>query len=94
MDAFEKAKKRQSLEKKRMKQELLSYMNQVHQGGSAPTNEVMKGERESSHREGEREDVVGMRWCVMYVACVVKDIGSKLKAKVMKNLMVINGDRS
>ena len=67
MDAFEKAKKRQSLEKKRMKQELLSYMNQVHQGGSAPTNEVIEGERESSHREGEGVCVVGMRLCVMWL---------------------------
>ena len=59
MDAFEKAKKRQSLEKKRMKQELLSYMNQVHQGGSAPTNEVIEGERERA-REGEKEVVCQM----------------------------------
>ena len=39
VDAFEKAKKRQQAEKKRMKQELVSYMNKV-QGNSAPTNEV------------------------------------------------------
>ena len=47
-----------------MKQELLSYMNQVHQGGSAPTNEVMEGgegegERE---REGGREGSGLMMW--------------------------------
>ena len=29
VDAFEKAKKRQQAEKKRMKQELVSYMNKV-----------------------------------------------------------------
>ena len=41
VDAFEKSKKRQLTEKKRMKQELVSLMNQIHhQGSSAPTNEV------------------------------------------------------
>jgi hypothetical protein len=40
VDAFEKSKKRQQTEKRRMKQELVSLMNQVHQEGSAPTNEV------------------------------------------------------
>jgi hypothetical protein len=40
VDAFEKSKKRQLTEKKRMKQELVSLMNQIHhQGSSAPTNE-------------------------------------------------------
>ena len=41
VDALEKSKKRQLTEKKRMKQELVSLMNQIHhQGSSAPTNEV------------------------------------------------------
>ena len=40
VDAFEKSKKRQQVEKKRMKQELVSYMNKVHQGSSIPTNDV------------------------------------------------------
>ena len=41
VDAFGKSKKRQLTEKKRMKQELVSLMNQIHhQGSSAPTNEV------------------------------------------------------
>ena len=40
IDAFEKYKKRQSTEKRRMKQEVVTLMNQIHQGGSAPTNEV------------------------------------------------------
>ena len=39
MDAFEKSKKRQQAEKKRMKQELVSYMNRV-QNSSAPASDV------------------------------------------------------
>ena len=39
VDAFEKSKKRQQAEKKRIKQELVSYMNRV-QSSSGPTNEV------------------------------------------------------
>ena len=40
VDAFEKSQKKQQSEKKRMKQELVSLINQVHHGNSAPTNEV------------------------------------------------------
>ena len=34
VDAFEKSKKRQQAEKKRMKQELVSYMNRVQNSGA------------------------------------------------------------
>ena len=39
VDAFEKSKKRQQAEKKRMKQELVSYMNRI-QGGPLPIQDV------------------------------------------------------
>ena len=39
VDAFEKSKKRQQAEKKRMKQELVIYMNRVQNSG-APTSDV------------------------------------------------------
>ena len=64
VEAFEKTKKRQLTEKKRMKQELVSLMNQIHQGGSAPTNEVCTTPFMSDH--------CTVRPCVllyMYVQC-------------------------
>lgn len=39
VDAFEKSKKRQQAEKRRMKQDLVSYMNRVQNSG-APTIDV------------------------------------------------------
>jgi len=39
VDAFEKSKKRQQAEKKRMKQEIVSYMNRI-QGGPGPLLDV------------------------------------------------------
>ena len=44
VDAFDKSKKRQQAEKKRMKTELVSYMNRI-QGGSGPLLDVSDGGR-------------------------------------------------
>ena len=66
VEAFEKTKKRQLTEKKRMKQELVSLMNQIHQGGSAPTNEVCTTPFMSDHCTVH----CTVRPCVLLYVCI------------------------